>query len=164
MPVETLVIVPTSRGVSCGAKALARLADSGERAVEDALQDFRRCVHVLVGVGCRLGPSLQVWLRFVLLLQKLADALFQRREIIRDAPGHLLSVRGEFDPADQVRRGLEADVDVGREGFVERILDRRALLRRQVERAAHERGVGRRLEGRAEVCFRLAVHLAQAAR
>ena len=38
MPVETLVIVPTSRGVSCGVKRFARLADAGERVVEDALQ------------------------------------------------------------------------------------------------------------------------------
>ena len=53
---------------------------------------------------------------------------------------------------------------LSREGFVERILYRRALLRGQVERAAHQRGVGRRLKGLGEARFRLAVHLPQAAR
>ena len=47
--------------------------------------------------------------RFVLLFQKFVDAFFQRRQIIRDAPRHLLSTRGEFDSADHVRRGLEPD-------------------------------------------------------
>ena len=45
MPVETLVIVPTSRGVSCGVKASRAWLDRGEGAVEDALQAFRRSVH-----------------------------------------------------------------------------------------------------------------------
>ena len=57
-----------------------------------------------------------------------------------------LAVRREFDAADQLRRGLEPDADFGGEGLVERILDRRALLRWQFERAAHERRLGRRFE------------------
>ena len=85
-----------------------RLADAGERAVEDALQAFRRAVHwrfcqaSALGCGCRRSG-------LALLFQQFADALLQRREIIRDAPRHLLSVRGEFDAADQVRRGLEPE-------------------------------------------------------
>jgi hypothetical protein len=70
------------------------------------------------GLGSVLASGL------VLLFQQFIDALFQRRQIIRDAPRHLLSIRGEFDAADQVWRGLETDVDFSREGFVERILYR----------------------------------------
>ena len=64
-----------------------------------------------------------------------------------------LSIRREFDPADQVRRRLEPDLDLGRERLVERFLDRRALRRRQVKCAAHERGLGRCLEGPGETSF-----------
>src|SRR5664280_2828870 len=81
-----------------------------------------------LGFGCRLGLGLGF--RLVLLFQKFADALFQRREVIGDAPSYFLSIRGEFDPADQVRRGLEPDADFSREGFIERVLYRRALLHR----------------------------------
>ena len=55
MPVATLVIVPTSRGVSCGVNALPHLAYSGKRAVEDALQALRCHVHWLFVSG--LGSS-----------------------------------------------------------------------------------------------------------
>ena len=48
--------------------------------------------------------------RFVLFLQKLANTLFQRHEVVRDAPGYFLSLGGEFDATDQVRRSLEPDV------------------------------------------------------
>ena len=176
MPVAMLVIVPTSRGVSCGVNASRAWPNSGKRAVEDTLQAFRLGDHGCFvsglgsfGLDARFGLGLRrlvlgfrLWLgfrfRFVLFFQKLTDALFQRREVIRDAPGYFLSIRGEFDPADQVRRGLEPDVNFGREGLVERILDCRALRRRQVKRAAHERGLGRCLEGLAEALFCLAVH------
>ena len=112
--------------------------------------------------GPRLFGFRLAWLQ-LLLVKKFVDALFQRRQVIRDAPRHLLSVRGEFNAADQVRRGLEPDADFGREGLVERILYGRALLRGQVKRAAHERGVGRCLQGLGEAFFRLAIHLPQAA-
>ena len=47
MPVDTFVIVPTSRGVSCGVKASRTCAYSSERAVEDTLQAFTaRCSSV----------------------------------------------------------------------------------------------------------------------
>ena len=95
------------------------------------------------GLGLRRGFGF----RLVLSFQELTDALFQRRKVIRDAPSNFLSIRGECDAADQVRRGLEPDVDFGREGLGERLLYRRALLRRQVERAAQERGLRRCLEG-----------------
>src|ERR1039458_5010651 len=99
-----------------------------------------------LGLGFRfsLGPGLRRGLgfRFVLLFQKFIDALFHRRQIIRDAPSHLMPIRGELNAADQVRRGLEPDANIGREGLVERILYGRALLRRHVKRAAHNRGVG----------------------
>ena len=48
MPVETVVIVPTSRGVSCGVKALAHLAYASERAVEDALQRFGLALMIVL--------------------------------------------------------------------------------------------------------------------
>ena len=115
-----------------------------------------------LGLGLRLRLRLGFRFRFVLFFQEFTDALFQRREVIRDAPSNFLSIRGEFDTADQVRRGLEPDVDFGREGLVERLLDCRALLRRQVKRAAQERGLRRCLEGLAEALFCLAVHRAQA--
>jgi len=73
------------------------------------------------------------------------------------------AVRGEFNAADQVRRGLKPDADFSREGFVERVLYSRALLRRQVKRTAHERGGGPCLKGLGEARFRFAVHLSQAA-
>ena len=177
MPVAMLVIVPTSRGVSCGVKASrtwlipANVRSKTLCKLSGAViigASFRAWVLQawLTGSACRLrhASGAASGFRFVLLFQKFADALFQRREVIRDAPSHFLSIRGEFDPADQVRRGLEPDADFSREGLVERILYRRALLRRQVERAAHERGLRRCLEGLGEALFRLAVHLAQAAR
>ncbi len=60
-------------------------------------------------------------------LQKFGDALLQRREIVRDAPGHLLSVGGEFDAADQLRRGLELDVNIRREVSLSAFCMRRVL-------------------------------------
>ena len=84
--------------------------------------------------------TLNFGFRYVLFFQEIVDALFQRRQIIRDAPRHFLSIRGEFNAADQVWRGLEPDVDVSREGFVDRILYRRALFRRQVQRARTSAG------------------------
>ena len=161
MPVATLVIVPTSRGVSCGVNA-SRTWLIPANALS---KTFWRLCQVSIaghlssaGFGSGLSASVSAqarWLgfRFVLLFQKFVDALFQRRQIIRDAPRHLLSIRGEFNAADQVWRGLEPDADFSREGFVERILYRRALLRRQVKRAAHERGVRRCLKGLAEACL-----------
>ena len=59
MPVDTLVIVPTSRGVRCGAKRSAHLADSGKRAVEDDLQAFKRGAHWLVVSGSRSFVSVR---------------------------------------------------------------------------------------------------------
>ena len=159
-------------------EALARLADAGERARRQTLcklsgvvlmgVEHRASVHrawARLALRRRLGfgVGLGLGFRLVLLLQKLAHALFQRREVLRDAPAHSLPVRGELDPADQVRRGLEPDADLRREGLVERILYRRALLRGQLERAAHERRVRRRLEGLAEPRLRRTVHLSQAA-
>ena len=46
-------------------------------------------------------------------------------------------------------------VDIRREGFVDRLLDRVLLLRRQVEGAAHEHGVGRCPQGLGKTFFRL---------
>jgi len=67
-----------------------------------------------LGLGFGFNPGLR--------FQQFVDALFQRREVIRDAPSELLSIRGELDPADQIRRSLELDVDFRREGPVDRIL------------------------------------------
>ena len=47
-----------------------------------------------------------------------------------------LSIRRKLDAADQLRHGLELDVNIGREGFVECFLYRRVLLRRQMEHGA----------------------------
>ena len=148
------------RGSELRREGFTHLADAREGVSKTALQAFRRsahglCVLGLGSSGLRSGLAPASARRFgsglaccvVLLLQELAHALLQRREVVRDAPAHLLPVRGELDPAHQIRRGLEPDADVRREGLVERVLDRRALLRGQLERAAHERGLGRRLEG-----------------
>ena len=96
-------------------------------------------------------------------MQQVADALLQRSQIIRDAPRHLLSARRELDSTDQIRRGLEPDLDAGRENFFERPAYRRALLLGQVERAAHQRRTGGRLDGCGKARFRRPVQRAQAA-
>src|SRR5580698_5614288 len=70
-----------------------------------------------------------------LSIQKFTNAPFEGREVIRDAPGNLLAVRGELNPTDQIRSGLKTDADFRSEGFVESILYGRALLRWE-ERAA----------------------------
>ena len=152
MPVETLVIVPTSRGARLRRECFPRLADTRERAVEDRFAGLEVPCSLAALLRTQVFPASGSALASgsVLLLQKFVDALFQRREIIRDAPRHFLSIRGEFDAADQIRRGLEANVDFSRKGFIERVLYRRALLRRQVKRAAHERRARRRLEGLGE--------------
>jgi hypothetical protein len=88
----------------------------------------------------------------VLFIQKFADALFQRRQIIRDAPRHLCPFVVSSMPL--IRSGAVSNLmDLSREGFVERILYRRALLRGQVKRAAHERGLGRCFQGLGEAFF-----------
>src|ERR1039457_3783361 len=113
MPVATLVIVPTSRGLSCGVNASST---------------WLIPANALSNTFWRLSGSMFFRLRlsfdyrFVVLFQEFIDTFFQRHEIIRDAPRHLFSSRGELNAADHVRRGLEPDVDVSREGFVERIL------------------------------------------
>ena len=132
MPIETFVIVPTSRGVSCGVNAAnVRLMPanawsksacrfSGKLFMSALGADHRRAIKRSV------RSASYAWLakgwqdRFA----RSHRALFQRREIIRDAPGHLLSVGGQFDAADQFRHGLELDVNISREGFVDRFLDR----------------------------------------
>ena len=181
MPMETLVIVPTSRGVNCGVKAssvrlipanawskmLCRL--SGELFNGPPLGPHGPPVQasgLASGFGSGLASAFGSGLasafgsglasafgsgldfgRSASSVQKFAGALFQRREIIRDAPGHLLSVGGEFDAADQLRRGLELDLSVRGEGFLHRTFDRALLCRRQIERAMHAHRVVRRLEG-----------------
>jgi hypothetical protein len=64
MPVATLVIVPTSRGVSCGVKASAP-GDSGERAVEDVCRFSG--ARSLASWGRGPGFGFRLWLRLVLL-------------------------------------------------------------------------------------------------
>src|SRR5450759_270281 len=167
MPVAMLVIVPTSRGLSCGVNA-SRTWLIPANALSNTFWRLSGSMFMVLCFGLRffrfrLGFGLRFSLGFVLLFQEFIDAFFQRHQIIGDAPRHLLSIRGEFNAADQIWRGLEPDVDFGREGFVERILYRRALFRRQVKRAAHERGGRRCLQGLGEACFRLAVDLSQAA-
>src|ERR1035441_1288104 len=129
------------------------------------LQLFEFLLRLGLRLNFRLGLRFRrgLGVSFVLLLQKLCHALLKRHQITRNAPRHLLPIRGEFNAADQVWRGLEPDANFSRERFVERILYGRALLRRHVKRAAHNRRVGGCLKGRAEAFFRLAVHLSQAA-
>src|ERR1035438_3214751 len=129
------------------------------------LQLFEFLLRLGLRLNFRLGLRFRrgFGFRFVLLFQKLVDALLKRHQIIRDAPRHLLPIRGEFNADDQVWRGLKPDANFSRERFVERILYSRALLRRHVKRAPHNRRVGGCLKGRAEAFFRLAVHLSQAA-
>ena len=65
MPVAMLVIVPTSRGVSCGAKASSRLAYSSERAVETRFCEAAQVPWSVIGssfAGLDFGSA---WLRFL---------------------------------------------------------------------------------------------------
>src|SRR5580704_17598266 len=80
-----------------------------------------------------------------LFIQKFTNAPFEGREVIRDAPRNLLAVRGELNPTDKIRSGLKTDADFRSEGFVESILYGSALLRRQIESAAYQPRVRRRL-------------------
>jgi hypothetical protein len=110
MPVETLVIVPTSRGISCGVNASRPWLSLRTRWSKTLCR--LSAAHVHWASSGVLQPQTSAWtfgfgFGLVLLLQQFADALFQRRQIIRDAPRHLLSIRGEFDTADHVWRGLE---------------------------------------------------------
>ena len=45
-------------------------------------------------------------------------------------------------PLTNFGHGLELDVNISREGFVQRFLYRRVLLRRQIKRATHAQPVG----------------------
>ena len=80
--------------------------------------------------GFRLGLGFRF--RFVFFFQKFTDILFQRGQIIRDAPSNFLSTRRELYNAHQVGRGLEPHWNFSREGLVDRILYCGALLLRQV--------------------------------
>src|SRR5271157_6568016 len=100
-----------------------------------------------LGFGLRLGLGFGLRLGLGILVQKFARALFQRREIIRNAPGYLVSIGGEFNTADQLRRGLELDMSVRGERYLYRTFDRGPLCRRQIEGAMHAHRVVRRLEG-----------------
>ena len=115
MPVAMLVIVPASRGASCGAKASrawlsrerdprhssgcgwrAHFASAGAagfglawvRALLrlDLLLGSRWVRLGLIRFSLRFRPGFGF--RFRLCVQKFADALFQRREIIRDLQAH----------------------------------------------------------------------------
>src|ERR1035441_219279 len=146
MPVATLVIVPTSRGVSFGVNA-SRAWLIPANALSKSLWRLSGPMFVNPCYG----------------LQQFAGALFHRRQIIRDAPRHLLPVRGEFNAADQVWRGLEPDANFSRKGLVERVLYGRALVRGQLKRAADYPGVRVCLQSLAEGFFPLAVHFSQPA-
>ena len=61
MPVAMLVIVPTSRGSSCGVKASRDLAHARERAVEDTLQALRRSAHRARASGLGSQAWSQAW-------------------------------------------------------------------------------------------------------
>ena len=74
---------------------------------------------------------------------------------------YLLSVPDEFDPRDQFRRDLEAEMDFGPDNFVQRLLYRGALLRWQGERAANNGGLGCRLQGFGEASLGRTFHFPQ---
>ena len=65
MPVATLVIVPTSRGVSCGVKASRAWLIPANALVEDVLQAFRSRVHWLfvASSGSAGFGSARAWLQ-----------------------------------------------------------------------------------------------------
>src|SRR5271166_2890574 len=77
-------------------------------------------VRLRFGFNLWFGIRFRLWLRLDVLVQEFTGALFQRREIIVDAPGDLVSIRGELDAADQLRRGLELDLSVRGERFLHR--------------------------------------------
>ena len=87
MPVAMLVMVPTSRGVQLRYEGLPCLADAGKGLVENVLEAL--WFHASLALCSGLGSPLRLGLR----LQQFGDALFQRREVIGDAPGQLLSIR-----------------------------------------------------------------------
>src|SRR5271157_5845383 len=100
-----------------------------------------------LGFGLWLGLGFGLWLGLGLLVQKFAGALLQRRQVIRDAPGYLVSIGGEINAADQLRRGLELDLSLRAESFLHRTFDRGPLCRRQIEGAMHAHRVVRCFEG-----------------
>ena len=134
MPVATLVIVPTSRGVELRREALRAPGRS------------RRTRGRRRSAGCQARRSSAIL--------PLASASCARR-----SPTLSPATRGSprcstptFCPLavssiPLTRSGAVSNRTwtVGREGLVERVLDRGALLRRQLERAAHDRRLGRRL-------------------
>ena len=123
------------------------LADAGKHPVEIVLEALGFHGHWLIVSG----------------LQQFTDALFHRRQIVRDTPRHLLPIGGEFNAADQVWRGLETDADFRRECLVERVLYGGALVRGKFEGAAHDTGDRGRPEGLAEGISHLAIDFSQAA-
>src|SRR5450830_750928 len=72
-----------------------------------------------------------------------------------------MSIRGQFNAAEQFWRSLEADVDVSRKGFVKRILYHRTLLCSQLIRATHKCRVRGGLKRFGEACYCLTIHCSQ---
>ena len=110
MPVDTLVIVPTSCGVSCGAKA-ARARLIPENASSKTSCRFWGRAHGLfaAGLGVRSSAAAGSWLRGSAFSFRSSPTAFSSDdEIIGDAPREFLPVGGELDATDEVRRGLEA--------------------------------------------------------
>ena len=107
------------------------------------------------------GRALRRLLGHGLRLEQFVQASLQRRQIACNAPGHLLSMRAQFDPGHQFRRGLEAQRDVRPEGLMNCGLYGRALRRGQIECAAHGRWLDSGPEGLGQALLGAAIDGAQ---
>ena len=171
------MIVPTSRGVSCGVNVSRTWLISAIALSKICFRDyfgvhvyllvvsalgfssfgsvlglrFRLCFGFSLGFSFdfRLGFEFGFRFGFVFALgYEVCRSLFRSSSTsfpsISDNPRcstqPFARFVDEFNAADQVSRGLKTDVDIGREGFVQRILYRCALLRGQVKRARTSAG------------------------
>ena len=102
MPVAMLVIVPTSRGVSSGVNA------SRARAISANIPSNIVCKLAGSRLMC---ASFHFVFRLIFRFQQLAHTFFQRCQVIRDTPSHLVPIRREFNPRDQIGRCFEPDTN-----------------------------------------------------
>src|ERR1700683_3024319 len=105
-----------------------------------------------LSAGALTYPPGQLW-----RIQDFTDALLQRGQIIGDAPREFASTRAQLQAADQARNALVTDTNRSASDFRYCLVDLGSLLRRQLEGAAHQSGIGRSLDGRSELLSFLGV-------
>ena len=132
---ETDVRVPISRGVRVGTKASrARRklpnvrSRSGSRLLVD-MRSFFWCRRLRRGC-CRRDRQLR--------RRESCDVLGEGRQVVRDAPRELDSVRRKLNPTNKLGRRRVTDRDIRAEALVYRGLDFGMHRSRKLEGAAHE--------------------------